>query len=376
MFDEDKINALLKGSKENQKKQKPIAKPSVSNVRTEKLDDLVIEVDALSWGGASQEESKTHKSIKEPEKKISMKEVHKQSDLNRIKRQAEDRLRRIGDLQQELRAIQNMRREENLLHKQEMSALAQRVVTDKDGLDLQMKIDQQRLLIADLQKNLDRKEELDVIRMKQDKEIADLRKELDQTKSNPIEPTHSLSSIFDKHGLSGKEHVQALHWLIDSGFLPISHMQVQNDVLLSKVLKDKCHIQAENIPLPKDTGSLYINVPLARCALSGGHNIPDLARLFKDELLINGCTNVVIFGGQGSCENLLQVLFVHHALKITLAPTLAMIKEQERVELLSENQLALSWDDRSYSVKGIFAPKSTSLGAFLHHTVEYLRKTL
>ena len=52
----------------------------------------------------------------------------------------------------------------------------------------------------------------------------------------------------------------------------------------------------------------------------------DLARLLKDELLINGCTKVVIFGAQGEYERMLQV-FAHHALRILLAPDIHTLSQ-------------------------------------------------
>jgi thiamine pyrophosphokinase len=378
MFDEDKINALLKGGTERpkEKKKQPSMVPSASITKPEQKENPVITVEGLSWGTDSQAENKKSKPIKVQQKKASMKEAQKLSEFNFIKRQAEDRLRRIGDLQEQLHVLSQSRREERLLYEQERLNTRSQEEKNNTREAEQKEIALLQVQNEVLQKQLKQRAEQERIDTNQQNEIDGLRMALEEKKAKKNDMPHSLSSLFDERGLQGKEHIQALHWLVDSGILPISHLYIHNHSLLGSVLKDKCYIQAKDIPLPRENGSLYVDVPLDRCALSGGYNIVDLARLFKDELLINGCTDVIIFGGQGRHENLLQVLFVHHALKINLAPKLSMISEQRRSELLTENQLALSLDEESYSIEGVFTPKTASLGSFLHLAVEYLRTTL
>ena len=116
-----------------------------------------------------------------------------------------------------------------------------------------------------------------------------------------------LAQVFQAHGLHSDEYQEVILWLIKTGIFPLSYIQTDRHELLLQILHDKCHIQAANVPLPKESNDLYIDVPTARCPLSGGYDIMEQARLFKDECLILGYTTIVMFGTQGVYEPLFQV---------------------------------------------------------------------
>jgi len=387
MFDKDKFNAILQGKAVSQKpkrdfsgKNPPRKKslnspPKISHTISNKVEndasepkDSPVDVSLVSFQREVIHEDKPKKISNAPTKKTKETGVL-WAELDRLKKENEI-LRRNG---------QTYRKELDYQHEKKTADV---LVLQKDNERLQALVAKEKALLSEtFQQELG---DLKVENQSLAAQNADLRSKLQQTTEiNRALQTEDhgdswslLSDLFHNRGLREEEYKSVLDWLLSSHYLPLSYLGVQNKEALELILQDRCYIRAPNIPLSKETGSLYIEADLERCRFSGGFDIMDLARLLKDELLINGCTKVVIFGAHGEFERILQVMFAHHALRILLAPKIVSLSESVIKEHIENNQMVINWSQSPYDNDQVRTFHASSLGSFLNQLVQYVQEEL
>ena len=388
MFDdfEKEINALLKGGQQKpQKESSPQKKPTKAKetpvIPSQSTDVSVENLDlhGLQWGVAQQE--KKQKQPSKTETEVEKKEYHpkdalKKADFDRLQAQANERLLRLQELQKELTELRSiLRKHDTQSNTAQIQLEALQKVHQEQCAEHQQERDTlQAQLHSYQEQHRHYAEQLGVLEQVQ-REKHDLEQENRALRTVPVSNNyHTIAAIFEERGFVVEEFPRVLQWLIESKILPVSHVYIQNQELLRTILREQCHIQCAQIPLPQKQGHLYITVPKERCSFSAGFDILECARSIKDELLINGYTSVVIFGGQGDYENLFQVLFAHHALRITLAPPLCALSSAVREQFLHEHQIAVSFG--ATEIPEVFSVSATAVGDFLDQFATYLRHQL
>lgn len=380
MFDEDKINELLRGaspkkkktSSKQKKEQREEPKETVqeSNISTSEDDGrltpkVLQEIGGMIQSNASTKSTDTHQNS-QTEKNVSMKSMQQRQEYIHERRLAEDRLRRLKKAEQRIEELERMHKEVISNAKEEESkllhTLQEELVRVHDKLaDMEHVLAQKNIQYQTLQ---DERDQLAA-------QYLELQSALDSASQKQRESSE-VTQVFQEHGLDTEEYTEVMIWLVETGIFPLSYVQTQHRDLLQQILHDKCHIRAANIPLPKESHDMYIDASLERCPLSGGRDIIEQARMFKDECLINGYTTIVIFGSQGPYEALFQVLFAHHALRVTLSPAFHSLSSKEKESQIEANQLAFSWGgDGSFDVG--YTSNEKTVGGFLFDLVSHLR---
>lgn len=378
MFDEKKINELLSGS--NPKKQQKMPPKKLSQPKTvqtsvkqesKERSEEALTLHDITWG--STEQSSPPKVA--PRKTVSPKREKKNAlahqEYLHEKKLSEDRLVRLRKAESRIEELQKQLRTQQEAYTLELGKQAIEVAqSDKEEresltrtlLELQKRVAQQDEQLEELQE-----------KYQQEVSNAHIQNEKKETKKEVL--SQSLVQVLQDHGIHNEEYEQVFSWLIDTGIFPLSYLKTDHGMLLRQILHDKCHLQAENIPIPKESSDLYLDVSLERCPLSGGENIVDLSRLIKDECLIHGYTKIVIFGAQGRYERLLQILFAHHALQVTLSPRYLEMEPEQAQQQIDDNQLAFSWGEEVSSTQ-VFSSCKPTMGEFLNQLLHHLRTTL
>ena len=388
MFDdfEKEINALLKGGDKNSKKvstspQKQQEKRVTTSSDGNPLETPVENLDlaGLQWGGESKKDrQKTKTSVEKMEEKKEYRpqEALKKADFERIQSQANERLLRIHELQREVSSLRGILREHDTHTDTAQVLLEQaRKVYQEESEQHTQELASLKAELVSCQEQLSLYKDKALQFEKIQKEKGAL--EVENQNLLPVPDSdvfYSLATIFEERGFMLEEYTRVVQWLFQSKILPVSHVHIKNEHLLRTIVREQCHIQCAEIPLPQKNGHLYITVPKERCSISAGFDILECARSIKDELLINGYTSVVLFGGQGEYENLFQILFAHHALRITLAPHLSSIQKSVYLQLRNEHQLAFSFG--VVDMDGVSSFSATSVGSFLDQMATYLRNEL
>ena len=383
MFDEKKINALLGGSSPQKKtassakKKSTIPKKITARSGNQKKSESSTSLDLheITWG----EDHKETVSVETPKKSSSPNRERKKAlqhqEYLHEKRLSEDRLIRLRKAEARIEHLEKELRIQRTTYEQEMATQSEHIdqVAREEYESVKQSVHNQQehnrtldIQLVELKEKYDRQVDL----------CEELQKKLEEMGSSTDKATvRSLVHLFQEHGIESDEYKLVFSWLVESGIFPLSYLYTHHEELLQQVLRDKCHIQASNIPLPKENSDLYIEVPLARCPLSGGEDIIEQSRLFKDECLINGYTKIVIFGVQGKYESLFQMLFAHHALQMTLSPAYREMEPRQANMQIEDNQLAFSWGEDVSSEQVFFSNKDT-IGEFLKELVSHLRSTL
>ncbi|MAA78502.1 MAG: hypothetical protein CL916_04520 [Deltaproteobacteria bacterium] len=383
MFDEDKINELLRGASSKKKTSsskkkmqqskdslKEESKRSTPKENSEITSDRLQEIESMIGSGTGMRITEVPQT-KQKEKPVSIKNIQQRQEYIHERKLAEDRLRRL-------------KQAENRIEELERTARGNLITDEQKNIVQQMQADMENkaLIFQEQQNQMEKiisqqKEQIQTLMQEKEvltKRCKDLHNVVDLERSHQQEGKE-ITQVFQEHGLHGDEYRDVISWLIKTGMFPLSYIQTQHYDLLQQILHDKCHIQAANIPLPKESNDLYIDASLERCPLSGGQDIVVQARLFKDECLIHGYTTIVMFGTQGEYEPLFQVLFAHHALRVTLSPPLTTLPSQDADQLIEANQLAFSWGE-SVGFEVNYTSKTKTVGGFLHDLVSYLRSML
>ena len=384
MFDEDKINELLRGaspkkkkspshknkSKKDPQKDAPINTETNSNSKkdTELTPELLQEIGGMIGSTTGRESAIGSQSVSK-EKNVSMKNMHQRQDYIHERKLAEDRLRRLKDAEKRIQELERERREAaNQIEQAQTKFLQKEQQEDEQVALLREQLTQIQGIVEQ------QKEQIQVLHNEKES-LSSRYLELQNAanaESQKQQEGKEITQVFQEHGLQSGEYPDVIIWLIQTGIFPLSYFQTPYHDLLKQILHDKCHIQAPNIPLPKESNDLYIPASLQRCPLSGGKDITENARLFKDECLIHGYTTIVMFGTQGSHEPLFQVLFAHHALRVTLSPLIHTMTPAEFDMQIQTNQLAFSWGGDNHT--GVnYTSNAQSVGGFLHDLVSYLR---
>ena len=389
MFDEDKINELLRGASPKKKassskkkppeakkitKKKEAEQSEISNPKAEGelTPESLQEMGTMMVSGA-RTESATVRQSTQKEKTVSIKNIQKRQEYIHERKLAEDRLRRLKQAEKRIEELERERKEATRQITEDQTATVQQ---------MQRELERNTAIFAEQQTRME-----DII-SQQKEQIQTFQKEKERlwerclTLQNTIELEEQkqqegkeITQVFQEHGLHSDEYRDVIAWLIQTGIFPLSYVQTQHYDLLKQILHDKCHIQAANIPLPKESNDIYIDASLERCPLSGGHNIIDQARSFKDECLIHGYTTIVMFGTQGPYEQLFQILFAHHALRVTLSPPMHTLSAEEIQKQIQANQLSFSWGGaKSFDVN--HTSKKQTVGGFLNDLVSCLRSML
>lgn len=388
MFDEDKINELLRGASPKKKSPSPKKKtakakespktkepqPKSSPLKEgEQLTPESLQEMGTMMGSGTRAESTAVRQTKQKEKTVSIKNIQQRQEYIQERKLAEDRLRRLIKAEKRIEELERERNATTLRIKEDQTAIALQVQREQEG---------HAAIFADQRTRMEdvisqQKEQIQAL-LKERGSLAERCLSLQKTVESEAQKQQEgkeITQVFQEHGLHSDEYIRVIVWLIQTGIFPLSYVQTQHHDLLRQILHDKCHIHAANIPIPKESNDLYIDASLDRCPLSGGHNIVDQARLFKDECLIHGYTTVVMFGTQGVHEPLFQILFAHHALRVTLSPPMHTLSSEEIQKQIEANQLSFSWGDvGDFDVH--HTSKKKTVGGFLHDLVTCLRSML
>ena len=385
MFDEDKINELLRGA--SQKKKSSSSTKKTANNRIKKEESVqsteqllppnpgcdltsvsLQEIGAMMGSGSRIENERQRTQPKE--KPVSINNIQKRQDYIHERKLAEDRLVRLKKAEKRIDELEKERR-----------TLLTKVNEEQESLDRQKHQELERKIagfitkIASAESIISQQKE-QIQSLLHEKELLEHRCVDLQTNSQTVihnqQESKEITQVFQEHGLQSEEYRDVMAWLLHTGIFPLSYLQTQHFPLLRQILSDKCHIQASNLPLPKESNDIYIDVSLERCPLSGGQDIVEQARLFKDECLIYGYTTIVMFGTQGIHEPLFQVLFAHHALRVTLSPSINTLSSEDIHQQIQSNQLSFSWGEAGEFAVDYTSSNST-VGGFLHELVSYLR---
>ena len=382
MFNEKKINELLRGASPKKKassKQKDTPhKEATQNKRsdesrttsTRELTRKDLEEIEVMIGSASGAQSSSRQQVVHKKEQISRKNLQTRQEYIHERKLAEDRLKRLKNAEKRIEELERERREDSnrIAEKQAkqmeyVQAEAQRKITE-----MQEQLTHLNELVSKQEKSLE------ALQAK-NKELSSQSLELHAAVERASQQNHKskgLTEVFQDRGLHIDEYQNVMLWLIKTGIFPLSYIQTDHYELLQQILHDKCHIQAENIPIPKESSDIYIDTSFERCPLSGGYDIMEQARLLKDECLIHGYTTIVIFGTQGLYEPLFQILFAHHALRVSLFPAIETLSSEEINNQIQANQLSFSWGEGSRGLLNYTSSEKT-VGEFLHDLVSYLR---
>ncbi|MEC7984762.1 MAG: hypothetical protein VX278_06340 [Myxococcota bacterium] len=335
MFDENRINALLRGEKVAKKKSVPEAPSSVQRPL----------------------KKKPIKSRRAPEREKRTTDIELAEWSSRYAKQEEERIE-LGKQVKEMQLL--MEKEKQNWEKKERELNAQ--------------IESYRSKwksISDSYVSLN----------KQYTELQEQNTQLKDQLSNPALPKDMvpLRDLFQERGLRNEvECNQALRACSERAEFPLTSLWTSEGAKVRSLLEKKLLLLDSSAPKEAILDRSPIEVSGSRCEITGGTDLNRSLRVFKDVMLMNGITKAAVFGGDAQDQEIMRPLLFHHALQIAILPSVNNFSVEERTAIFEKNQLVLVWGDVSSPLhhECMFISQAGTLGVFLKEASEHFLKVL